>query len=553
MKIPDSPRTSRRRRWGLLFIVALYSVALIGHLIVGYVTSYVKVHHDDGYISEADRPRRIMRLNRMHQQHTLKRDMAGGYYVADVISSDLLSTSSLSMPRVIHLSTLGGSVEDEYEHYQPEEDAPTIRLFELDNMQQQHGASSSSSINEEEYHDEKDLYPPNCVSSEPWHSFNFVNCNTFHEIDFATSIHVHNINYLAKGGTRSTWLLEHELQLEKVALKTLNWEDEKDFISHTFDLQRIDALISERLTQSPYVIDTYGYCGMSTLNEYAELGRFGHHYMEHVHNYTSMEKLVYARDISRGLADIHEIDLGMNHAASHQGISASSSVVHHDFSPKNLLLTADNRVKISDFNNAHLMRYDTEKKRSCYEFTWDHLCGKTIERTNRRSPEECLISLGKMNVTSKGKTKKEKKQIQRFANLVWSTPTTERTEVYHLGTVLHFILSEEDFPYRFEKQMTNDGSYYELSPKEVKDLILIGDKPPLPPEIEYSNDPAIRVIIRALKEAFTFHMKYRPSARSIANIIDEMFVKPDDHHLALVDSSSRVKKRSRTRRNKISR
>lgn len=227
-------------------------------------------------------------------------------------------------------------------------DLPSNYFFE---MGQQHIHSATSKTTEAGR--EKDY--GTCLPKESWHTLNFVNCNTFHEIDHSSSLLTeNNIQYIAKGAGRSTWLLVRNK--EKIAFKTLNYQ--KLFARHTFESQRIDALVSERLTRSPYIIDTYGYCGMSTLNEFATFGRFGKHYMTNVANYTSMDKYIYARDIARGLADVHEIDSYNNGNGT---LKPYSSVVHHDFSPKNLLLTSDNKVKISDFNNAHLMRFDTKK------------------------------------------------------------------------------------------------------------------------------------------------------------------------------------------------
>jgi serine/threonine protein kinase len=202
-------------------------------------------------------------------------------------------------------------------------------------------------------------------------------------------------------------------------------------------------------------------------------------------NITSRELLAYARDTALGLADVHEID----------GSNTVATLVHHDFSPKNLLLSTDNKIKLSDFNDGQLLRWDFAKNQRCKGFDWDNLCGTTVERTNRRSPEECA-----------GPRK-------RYG-------TTERTEVYHLGTIFHFMLSKEQFPYQFEERTLN-GTLYQPDPKVVKQLILNGEQPPLPPEIEESKDPAIQAIIRAMRKAFTFDAKERPSAREIAKLLDE--------------------------------
>jgi hypothetical protein len=50
-------------------------------------------------------------------------------------------------------------------------------------------------------------------------------------------------------------------------LKTLRFDNA--FTEDTLARQRIDALIMERLTSSPFVMDMYGHCAMSDLVQYA--------------------------------------------------------------------------------------------------------------------------------------------------------------------------------------------------------------------------------------------------------------------------------------------
>jgi len=344
-------------------------------------------------------------------------------------------------------------------------------------------------------------HKPDCIAKAEWHSFNFLNCNSFHEINLASSLIVADderdggdvgstsLEYMFRGGTRETWLFANKsLQAqEKVILKTLRWI--KDYDEIRFDRQRIDALASERLTGSPYIVKTYGYCGMSAINEFAEGGHFGRYFASEHANLTSNDLLAFARDAALGLAHIHEID---GPEGSHDVVP---TLVHHDLSPKNLLLTTDNKVKISDFNDAQLLRWNYRKNKRCEGFDWDGMCGTTLERTNRRAPEECA---------GNGK---------RYG-------TTERTEVHHLGSIFHFMLSKEQFPHQFKGQLTN-GTLIPREPKEVKKLILDGAQPRLPPEIEESKDPAIQLIVRAMRKAFTFDAAKRPSAREIADLLNE--------------------------------
>lgn len=41
----------------------------------------------------------------------------------------------------------------------------------------------------------------------------------------------------------------------------------------------MDALVSERFTSSPLIVDIYGYCGLSMMSEYMPLGDLRNHVM----------------------------------------------------------------------------------------------------------------------------------------------------------------------------------------------------------------------------------------------------------------------------------
>ena len=70
---------------------------------------------------------------------------------------------------------------------------------------------------------------------------------------------------------------------------------ERDFIEEYYELHRRDALAMERLTFSPYVLDIYGYCGQSAINELANFG---------IEGMSSLEKI--ARSF-RGMDDIESV------------------------------------------------------------------------------------------------------------------------------------------------------------------------------------------------------------------------------------------------------
>jgi len=250
------------------------------------------------------------------------------------------------------------------------------------------------------------------------------------------------------------------------------------------------------------VIDTYGFCGMSTFNEFAGGGNFETYIERNKAKTTPEELLVFARNISVGLADVHEINVGVVDPLDPAGVPANiGTIVHHDFRHHNLLLTDDNRVKLSDFNTAQLMMWNFDENESC-GFNWYKHCGETIWGADR-SPEECAGD---------------------HTNIV-----SQKAEVFHLGALLHFLLSKRPHPYvegvvwqdgvrTYKLEGPDEKLYYEKEMAlAVRQKILDGEVPLLPEEATKSTDPAIKAILKAKSDAMAYDVKDRPTARQVAN------------------------------------
>lgn len=330
-------------------------------------------------------------------------------------------------------------------------------------------------------------FPPSCQPRSDWHSFSYPTGNFFHEIDIVSGIEEGNIHYGFSGATRESWLVE-TMQTTTI-LKTLRLREEYDEVM--FEKQRIEAIVSERLTSSPHIIDIFGVTGTSSIGEYATEGNFAQtfrHQYSNGGNYTDRELLVFARDAALSLADLHDLD----------GRGNITSVVHHDLRAQNWL-SSNGKLKLSDFNEARLLRWDYEKNRRCHGFDWSGGCGKTMESTNRKAPEEC------------------RRSIQR-------TRTTEKVEVYRSGSFLFYLLSGSDWSYSFEP-IGPAGELGRPEPEKVKRLILSGKKPSLPPNVARTNSSDIQAIVHAMRMAQTYDTRKRPRARVIAEYLESQTAK----------------------------
>jgi hypothetical protein len=103
-------------------------------------------------------------------------------------------------------------------------------------------------------------------------------------------------------------------QKSNLMLRLMILRIEREFIEEYYELHRRDALAMERLTFSPYVLDIYGYCGQSAINELANFG---------IEGMSSLEKI--ARSF-RGMDDIEPVSKIKLQLASMVSIQEHSSV-----------------------------------------------------------------------------------------------------------------------------------------------------------------------------------------------------------------------------------
>jgi len=151
---------------------------------------------------------------------------------------------------------------------------------------------------------------------------------------------------------------------------------EHDYEKKYYEHNRVDAVAMERLTPSPYVMDIYSYCGNSVITEFATQS-----FNNYIKQSNPFERLLLARDIARGMADIHGIDAGGN-----------VTLVHNDINPANVMIR-DKKPRFNDFNVAILMTWNKEENRPC-QFQGDFSNAQVSDRYRRAVFERShLVSL----------------------------------------------------------------------------------------------------------------------------------------------------------------
>ena len=245
----------------------------------------------------------------------------------------------------------------------------------------------------------------------------------------------------------------------------INHRFEDAFYEHN----RIDAVVLERLTASPHVINVFGFCGNSVLTEYADGKRLGE--LADKMKKVPLARLNIARDIASGLADVHGIDGDGN-----------ATFVHLDINPANVV-SIGGTLKLNDFNIGVLRQWNT---------TSNQPCGIPSQYPNPqwRSPEEA----------------------RQENNL------TEKVDVFSLGHIFFRLICGHEPWHKLEQ-----GGM--PTKEELNEKVKRGELPAIPVSILQSKDPEIVAIRDAMLRCYTYNPVSRPSAREIAASLSEALEK----------------------------
>jgi len=214
-----------------------------------------------------------------------------------------------------------------------------------------------------------------CISMHSWHNNLFPTCNLVHEISGLLEDNDQQSELLSiRGSMRTVWRLagwkRQSYVLKIIHLHLLDIEEDTFMERH-----RKDAVAMEVLTSNPSVIDIYGHCAHSALNEIA----FGEvDVLLKDKSLSPNERLKIARELVVTLHKIHHVsDVTKFHKNS------AVSLVHNDLNPSNLVISSTGRIKFNDFNLAEFAKQNV---------TSNDECGFLVRTPNPlwRSPEEIM-------------------------------------------------------------------------------------------------------------------------------------------------------------------
>ena len=231
----------------------------------------------------------------------------------------------------------------------------------------------------------------------------------------------------------------------------------------------------ERLTHSDFVVNIYGYCGQSAINELADfpfpgitsLEDFDRRVRGKNSEHALAIKLRMAASVAMGVAHIHQ-------AGDHKAERAA--MVHYDLNPRNVALFAKGRPKLNDFNIAEFLRYDPATNKTCgfpsrmHEPWW-------------RAPEEVHLNNTAM--------------------------LDEKVDVYSLGNLLFHLLTTN----------APHGKMKRERMEEVRLQVAAGERPILVAPYANSTHPVVKAFRQAMDLSFPLNPADRGTSQEIADVL----------------------------------
>ena len=269
---------------------------------------------------------------------------------------------------------------------------------------------------------------------------------------------------------------------------------ELTFSDLEFESNRKDALAMERLSPSPYVIDTYGFCGQSALNELAsnfDLNAYSRKWRGQTSGDVLRQKLKLSIMLAKGVAHIHEID-GRNNA----------TMVHYDLKPENVLIFDGHTPKLSDFNMVEFLQWDRVKRKRCGFKSVDHMPWY-------RAPEELIMrrsSAEKKGWSLSSLGLVENKEDQPLLD--------EEVDVWSLGHLIYEIFTGNRATRRPEKLSMRRIPLAKAIAR-VREDVLQGKIPWDFVDLNRTH-PAAIAMGRAIKRCFVMDPRKRWSAQDVA-------------------------------------
>ena len=315
-----------------------------------------------------------------------------------------------------------------------------------------------------------------CQPMYDWQVTQYPSCNMFHEI------YLNRMRVINTGGVRIAFEMNEQLydgKEQKFVFKTLKYNHPINY--NWLELQRRDGIVLEKLANSKFIPDMYGFCNTATFMDYMPDGNM-HDYVKGARlaggsTLSTVDLLKLSIHVSSGVADLHTIDGTETPSFFHNDICC------HQF------LYQDGIFKLNDFHSArpiYVKSGGSNDTKVC------PVKGFGVALRKYRSPEEHMIFQKKMT----------------------NGVNPDAVDVFMMGNLLYLILTGL---YIFEKP------YFNV--KEAGKELVEGRRSHFPDHILSSNDTSIMTMKKAIEMSWVHNWKERSPARSISDYLMAQLVK----------------------------
>jgi serine/threonine protein kinase len=234
----------------------------------------------------------------------------------------------------------------------------------------------------------------------------------------------------------------------------------------------LDALVSTKLQSSPYIMNIYGFCGISGFYEFASQGNLLQHINKNFESFDPPTKMSLSYNVARAIADLH------NFAKEGEPV-----VAHTDIFPNQFVRGNPNvPFKLNDFNRARWVHLPEKSK-------WaDSSHAHNV--TAAKSKESCGFTF----VQNRGNFRSPEEYAYRLE--------TEAVDIFSMGNVF-FLLLTGYMPFENETRDT------------VKQVLKKGRRYHIPDEYKISTDPIVQAIVAAIRMSWIHEPSQRATARQV--------------------------------------
>ena len=353
-----------------------------------------------------------------------------------------------------------------------------------------------------------------CVPMHEWQKASYPNCNALHAMELDEAI------FVANGFFRDVWVVSTSAkgESEQVAVKTLRLRDSSklDFDARNYHRHNVDAIAYERLTASTFVMNIFGYCGMSGIFEFAPGGDLSDA-LSDGNTFTKKERFKTALEVTQAVSDLHNFN------------RRAPSIAHTDIWHSQIVKTQRGVWALSDFNRAQCkcvftfrFRFpDSLRFRRRSFVRWRG--GDSIQETIPLSFNFFFYFLSTIEDLYWNSTNNATNCpyfYQHTNGYPFRSPEeysyeaqTEAIDVYSTGNILFSLLMDK-WPY--------EELYKEKNTDAVSKLIVMGNRDSLSTELLESTDPIDVAIRTAMRMCWVHDWRKRASAKEVADfLLDE--------------------------------